>query len=62
MSQLPRSEHRPEAAPLVEELSRTRSKRGTGPQLLGEILPAVLAKLGVDLIPSNVSGEPDPTE
>jgi transposase len=62
VSQLPRSEHQSEAAPLAEELSRTRSKRGTGPRLLGEILPAVLARLGVDLIPSNLSGEPDPTE
>ncbi|WP_406700159.1 transposase [Singulisphaera sp. Ch08] len=60
--QLPRSEHRSEAVPLAEELSRTRSKRGTGPQLLGVILPAVLAKLGVDLLPSKLSGEPDPTE
>jgi transposase len=61
-SQLPRSEQQAEAAPLVEELARTRAKRGPGPQLLGVILPAVLAKLGVDLLPSKVSGEPDPTE
>jgi hypothetical protein len=62
VSQIPRSEHPSEAAPLVEELSRTRSRRGTGPRLLGEILPAVLAKLGVNLIPSTPSGEVDPTE
>jgi transposase len=62
VSQLPRSEHQAEAAPLVEELARTRAKRGPGPRLLGEILPAVLAKLGVDLLPSNLSGESDPTE
>jgi transposase len=62
VSQLPRSEHQSEAAPLVEELSRTRSRRGTGPCLLGQVLPAVLAKLGVDLIPSQTSGEADPTE
>jgi hypothetical protein len=62
VSQLPRSEHQSEAAPLVEELSRTRSRRGTGPRLLGEVLPAILAKLGVDLIPSMTSGEVDPTE
>jgi len=61
-AQLPRSEYRSEAAPLAEELARTRSKRGTGPCLLGGILPAVLARLGVDLLPSNGSGEPDPTE
>jgi hypothetical protein len=62
VSQLPRSEHRSEAAPLVEALARTRSRRGTGPCLLGEVLPAVLAKLGADLIPSKTSGEVDPTE
>jgi transposase len=62
VSQLPRSEHQSEAAPLVEELSRTRSRRGTGPCLLGQVLPAVLAKLGVDLIPSKASGEADLTE
>jgi transposase len=61
-AQLPRSEHRSEAAPLVEELSRKRSRRGTGPRLLGEVLPAILAKLGVDLISSSTSGEVDPTE
>jgi transposase len=62
VSQLPRSEHRSEAAPLVEELSRTRTRRGAGPRLLGEVLPAILAKLGVDLISSKSSGEVDPTE
>ena len=30
-----------------------RTKRGAGPQRLGEILPAVLAKLGVELVQSN---------
>jgi transposase len=59
-AQLPRSEHRAEAAPLVEELSRPR--RGAGPRRLGEVLPALLARLGVDLIPSKASGEVDPTE
>jgi transposase len=62
MSQLPRSEHASEATPLVEELARARSGRGAGPRLLGEVLPAVLAKLGVNLIPSKASGESAPTE
>ena len=48
VAQLPRSAHREEAVPLAEELARVQKQRGTGPQLLGEILPAVLAKLGVD--------------
>jgi transposase len=62
VSQLPRSEHRSEATPLVDELSRTRSRRGSGPRRLGEVLPAILAKLGVDLISSKASGEADPAE
>lgn len=60
-AQLPRAEHHAEAAPLAEELARTRTKRGAGPRRLGEILPAVLAKLGVGLIQSPESGETDPT-
>jgi transposase len=62
VSQIPRSEHEPEAKPLAEELSRARSRRGAGPRLLGEILPAVLAKLGVNPLPSKASGEVDPTK
>ena len=52
VAQLPRSAHREEAAPLAEELARVQKQRGAGPQPLGEILPAVLAKLGVDLVQS----------
>lgn len=62
VSQVPRSEHESEATPLVEELSRTESRRGAGPRLLGEVLPAVLAKLGVNPLSSQASGEVDPTE
>jgi hypothetical protein len=62
VSQIPRSEHESEAIPLVEELARTESRRGAGPRLLGEILPAVLAKLGVVPLPSKASGELDPAE
>ena len=60
-AQLPRSEHRVEAAPLAEELARAQTKRGAGPRRLCEILPAVLAKLGVGLVRSPESGETDPT-
>ena len=59
--QLPASDHREEAASLAEELARLQTKRGSGPKALAEILPAVLAKLGVNLIPSIESGEADPT-
>ena len=47
--------------PLAEELARVQKKRGAGPHRLGTILPAVLAKLEVNLIRSTESGEADPT-
>jgi transposase len=59
---LPRDVHREEAAPLAEELARVQKQRGAGPQALGEILSAVLAKLEVNLVRSTESGEADPTE
>ncbi len=59
--QLPASDHRDEAASLAEELARLQTKRGSGPKALAEILPVVLAKLGVNLIASIESGEADPT-
>jgi transposase len=62
VSQLPRKAHAEEAVPLAEELARVRKQRGAGPQCLGEILGAVLAKLEVGLVRSNESGESDPTE
>ena len=60
-AQLPASDHREEAASLAEELARLQTKRGSGPKALAEILPAVLAKLGVNLIASTESGEADLT-
>ena len=48
-------------APLAEDLARVQERRGAGPQRLGEILPAVLAKLGVGTVNSSASGEADPT-
>jgi transposase len=61
-AQLPRDAHREEAVPLAEVLARVQKQRGAGPQSLGTILPAVLAKLGVTLVRSSESGEADPTE
>jgi transposase len=62
VAQLPRNVYQEEAAPLVEELARVQKKRGAGPHVLSTILPAVLAKLEVELVRSTVSGEADPTE
>jgi len=60
VGQLPRDEYAAEAAPLAEELESACRKRGRGPCLIGELLPAVLARLGVDLVESTSSGEADP--
>jgi transposase len=58
VAQLPRSDYATEAAPLEREWAALPRKRGTGPQHLGEILPAVLAKLGGGLVESEgVRGE-----
>jgi transposase len=62
VARLPRAAHREEAVPLAEELARLRKRRGTGPHPLATILPAVLAKLEVNLVRSLESGEADPTE
>jgi transposase len=57
VAQLPRSEHCEEAVPLADELDRVLSKRGKGPRPLSQILPVVLAKLGVKPVKSPQSGE-----
>ena len=59
--QLPPSDHREEALSLAGEMARAQKKRGSGPKAIGEILPAVLAKLGLSLISSTESGEADLT-
>ena len=56
VKQLPGNERATEAAPLAAACKR----RGRGPRLLGELLPAVLARLGVNLVESSSSGEVDP--
>jgi transposase len=62
VAQLPPSVHREEAVALAAELARVQKHRGAGPHPLGKILPAVLAKLEVDLVRSKESGEADLTE
>ena len=57
VAQLPRSEYANEAAPLEDEWAAQPAKRGATAQRLAEILPAVLAKLGVKAVESPMSGE-----
>jgi hypothetical protein len=61
VAQLPHTAYREEAAALAEGLASVPKSRGTGPRPLDAILPAVLAKLEVDLVKSPESGEADPT-
>jgi transposase len=58
---LPRGVRADEAKPLIAEQAALPKRRGTGPQRLGEILPAVLAKLGDGIVKSTSSGEMTPT-
>jgi transposase len=60
IAQLPRKEYQAEAQPLHEELEKIQAGRRRGPQLLGNILPIVLARLGVGALQSTASGEEDP--
>jgi hypothetical protein len=55
--QLPAREHTVEAKPLQAELERIRGGHRRGPQVLGDILPVVLARLGVGAVQSPESGE-----
>jgi transposase len=57
IGRLPQREHAAEARPLQEELARIQEGRRRGPQLLGDILPIVLARLGVGAVQSTESGE-----
>lgn len=57
IGQLPLREHAAEAKPLHEELKKIQNGRRRGPQLLGDILPMVLARLGVGVVQSEESGE-----
>jgi transposase len=59
VEQLPRTTHAAEAAPLAEELEKIQAGRRYGPQPLADILPIVLARLGVAPVESKQSGEKD---
>jgi hypothetical protein len=54
---VPPREHAAEARPLQEELQKIQEGRRRGPQLLGDILPLVLARLEVGAVQSEGSGE-----
>ena len=57
LGHLPPREYAAEAKPLGEELQRIQDGHRRGPQVLGDILPIVLARLGVGVVQSNESGE-----
>jgi hypothetical protein len=57
---LPRAAYQAEAKPLAEQLQKIQASR-RGPQLLGDILPIVLARLGIDQVQSTESGDQDPS-
>lgn len=59
IGQIPRREYHAEAVPLRERLQRSRLSRRRGPQPIGEIVPVVLARLGVGAVQSNVIGVRD---
>jgi transposase len=59
LQQIPVKEYRAEAQPLAEQLQNAQKSRSKGPQLLRDILPIVLAKLGVGCVQSTESGEAD---
>ena len=58
---IPQSEHTPEAKSLFEALQPSTRRQQTGLRRLGEILPGVLAKLGVTAVELNSKGENDLT-
>jgi transposase len=57
IGQLPAREHAAEAQPLLQEWQRIQQGRRRGPQLLGDILPIVFARLGVSVVQLPESGE-----
>jgi transposase len=57
IGQVPPREFATEAKPLAEELQRIQDGRRRGPQPIGDILPLVLARLGVGAVQSPESGE-----
>jgi len=61
LAQVPRAEYPAEAVPLAEELDKIHNGGRRGPQMLGDILPIVLARLGVGVVQSSTSGEQNST-
>jgi transposase len=61
VAQLPKKEYPAEARPLAEELQRIQDGGRRGPQVLGDILPIVLARLGVGVVQCAASGEQYPS-
>lgn len=57
VGQLPPQEYAAEARPLQEEWQRLQEGRRRGPQVLGDVLPLVFARLGVGVVQSSESGE-----
>jgi hypothetical protein len=57
IGQLPPRAYAAEAKPLAEELQRIQDGHRRGPEVLGDILPIVLARLGVSVVQSTESGE-----
>jgi transposase len=57
IGQLPQREYAAEAKPVQEELQKIKDKKRRGPQLLGDILPIVFARLGVGAVQSTKSEE-----
>ncbi len=57
IAQVPQRQHAAEARPLQEELGRIQQGRRRGPQRIGDILPIVLARLGVGVVSLTESGE-----
>lgn len=57
IAQVPQREYAAEAKPLAEELQKIQQGRRRGPQPIGDILPIVLARLGVGAVQSTESGE-----
>jgi len=57
VAHVPPREYATEAQPLSEELKKIQDGRRRGPQLRGDILPIILARLGVGVVQSTESGE-----
>ena len=58
---IPKSQHTPEAKSLFEAMQPNTRRQQSGLRRLGEILPVVLAKLGVTAVELNSKGENDLT-